>query len=96
MTGNSSIDRIDVPDMGPGLRELRFELANPIARDYLVAINEAIDSANDGVLEAQLRKLVPRWFLNALAAEAIYDRRKEPRTDNFGGLRPQWVWRLHR
>ncbi len=52
MTSDASTFNTADADMGPGLRELRFELENPIAHDYLVAINETIGEADDGVPEA--------------------------------------------
>lgn len=34
--------------MGAGLREIRFELGHPIAHDYMLAINDALATAETG------------------------------------------------
>jgi len=39
--------------MGAGLREIRFDLGHSIAHDFLVAINEALAAAEDGVPEVK-------------------------------------------
>ena len=38
MTSDSSIDRIDGPDLGSGLRELSFELENPAWLDVVIVL----------------------------------------------------------
>ena len=72
---------------GPGLqRELKLEMSNPVAGYYLAAINEALDTADDGVKERELQQLAPAWFLHAVASQGLYDRVREPRSDSGGAF----------
>ena len=72
----------------------KFETEPEPAPRYLEEIEEALETSQDGLTEAQLRGIAPVWYLNLLKPTAMFERKKERRPDAAGRMRLQWVWRI--